>query len=177
MPKVDICQQKIVEVLESKSPKSLSEIYRHLGGLGKLSGSTAKQMRSLVDGIDNRVANNKAVGSVKSEGVRESPKAKPPKKAGKKTAKVVVPRHPSNPFRPGGYATLVDLIANAGSKGVGKEDLLKAYSKASGKDETHCRYDLAVILSASTTAEKMHRSCRDGFTILREGDHLRIKFD
>ena len=66
MSKLELSKEKIVEVLESKSPKSLTEVYRHLGGQGKLSGSTAKKMRSLVEGIDEWVANNKASAPTKT---------------------------------------------------------------------------------------------------------------
>ena len=178
MSKVEISQQKISVALESRKPSSLTEVYRILGGTGKLSGTLAAKIRGAVPGIEKTLAQNKDAGSAKSEGAGESPKANPPKKVGKKSAKIVVPRHPKNPFREGSsYGLLVDLLASVGPKGIGKPDLIKAYSSASGKDETHCRYDLAVILSASTTAEKMHRSCRSGFSILREGDHLRIRFD
>lgn len=183
MPKVESNQQKIIIALESRSPKSLTEVYHILGGAGKLSGSIAKKMRELVPGIEERLASNKAgAGTAKSEGSEIQLKSKPAQKADKKPAKAAaktnILRHPKNPFRVGSsYGLLVDLLASVGPKGIGKPDLIKAYSSASGKDETHCRYDLAVILSASTTAEKMHRSCRSGFSILREGDHLRIRFD
>ena len=60
MPKVEITREKIVEVLESKSPKSLTDIYRHLGGAGKLSGSTAGKIRNLVPDIEKVMADNKA---------------------------------------------------------------------------------------------------------------------
>ena len=184
MSKIELSKEKIIEILESKKPKSLTEIYRHLGGQGKLSGSTAKQMRSLVEGIDNWVANNKAsAGSVKSE---ENPKPTLQKsgksKGSKKTAKASkkpskVPRHPKNPFREGsGYGLILDQIADAGSKGIGKEDLLKAYCKATGKDIVHAKYDLAVINSASETSERRHRSCADGFTIIKTVDNYRIRF-
>lgn len=190
MPKVEISREKIVEVLESKSPKSLTEVYRHLGGQGKLSGSVAGELRSLVDGIDDLVASNKAgAGTAKSEGepkgnkptLQTSGKSKGPKQSAKErspASKSKVPRHPKNPFREGsGYGLIVDLLAQAGAKGIGKPELIKAYAKYSGKKEINCRYDLAVILSASSTSEKIHRSCRSGFVIERESDHLRIKFN
>ena len=181
MPKVEISREKIVEVLESKSPKSLTEVYRLLGGGNKLSGSTAKKLRETVPGIEAIMAGNKA-GTAKSERLVVTPKDNRVRKAVKKTAKSLsktnIPRHSKNPFREGSsYGLLVDMIASAGSKGIGKPDLIRAFSKVSGKDETHARYDLAVILSASTDSERKHRSCRDGFALIREGDNLRIKFD
>ena len=176
---VKLSKEALIVVLETKSPKSLTEAYRLLGGEGKLSGSTAKRMRSLVASIDDWVDNNKA--KAEGESVADTQKAKPASKSAKKPAKApqksVVPRHPKNPFRPGGYATLVDLIANAGSKGIGREDLLTAFCKATGKDLQHAKYDLAVINSAREDSDKRHRSCADGFTILKEGDNYRIRFD
>ena len=181
MSKVELSPQKIIIALESRSPTSLSEVYRILGGTGKLSGTLAAKIRAAVPYIEKTLAENKGKAE-KAEGSVEPPKSKPAPKAEKKPAKAPkkspVPRHPKNPFREGsGYGLLVDLLAHAGAKGIGKPDLIRDYSKASGKDETLCRYDLAVILSASTTAEKLHRSCRSGFVIEREQDHLRIKFD
>lgn len=181
MSKVEISREKIIAILESKAPKSLTEIYRHLGSGDKLSGSVASKMRTLVEGIDNLVANNKAdAGTVKS---KPAPKAgstiqkKTPKKPAKDSAKTNIPRNSRNPFRPNsGYSLILDIISSA-KNGIGKEDLLKAYCKASGKDLAHAKFDLAVINSASENSDKRHRSCRDGFTILREGDNYRIRFD
>ena len=180
MSKIELSKEKIVEVLESKKPKSLTEIYRHLGGQ-KLSGTLAGKMRSLVEGIDTLVANNKAkAGTSKGEGatIHSDRTAKEvAQKPAKAVAKSKYPRHPKNPFREGsGYSILLDLIADAGAQGIGKPDLLKAYCKASGKDLTHAMYDLAVINSARQNSDKRHRSCADGFTIIREGDNFRIRF-
>ena len=180
MSKIDISQQKIIVALESRAPKTLSELYRILGG-HKLSGKIARQIRLAVPGIEKILAENKA-GAAKTEGEEVSPKSQPAKKADKKPAKAAkksaVPHDSRNPFRKSdsGYGLLVDLIANAGQKGIGKEDLLKAYCKATGKDIVHAKYDLAVINSASETSEKRHRSCADGFTVLKEGDNYRIRF-
>lgn len=185
MSKLKLSKESLILVLEVHTPKSLTEAYRLLNGEGKLSGSTAKKMRELVPDIDSWVARNKA-NAEKAEG---EPKAEKPtlptsgkskkatKKVAKASAKSKVPRHSKNPFRPGGYATMLDLVANSGSKGIGREDLLNAYRKVTGKDLTHAKYDLAVINSAREDSEKRHRSCADGFTILKEGDNFRIRFD
>ena len=180
MSKIDISQQKIIVALESRSPKSLSELYRILGG-DKLSGKIARQIRLAVPGIEKILAENKGK-TEKAEDDEVSTKSKSAPKAEKKPAKAPkkspVPHDSRNPFRKwdSGYGLLVDLIANAGQKGIGKEDLLKAYCKATGKDIVHAKYDLAVINSASETGEKRHRSCADGFTILKETDNYRIRF-
>ena len=181
MSKVDLSQQKIIIALESRSPKSLTEVYRILGGTGKLSGTLAAKIRAAVPGIEKILAENKA-GAAKTEGEEISPKSQPAKKAEKKPAKAPkkspVEHDSRNPFRKwnSGYGLLVDLIANAGQKGIGKEDLLSKYCEISGKDLQHAKYDLAVINSASETSEKRHRSCADGFTVLKEGDNYRIRF-
>ena len=145
-----------------------------------MSGSVANTMRTLVEGIDNWVANNKAVAPTKTDPAPKSDKGKfrTSKKLDEKPAtKSKVPRHPKNPFREGsGYGLLLDIIADSGSKGIGREDLLKAYCKISGKDERLARFDLAVINSARQDSDKRHRSCADGFTILKEGDNYRVRF-
>ena len=184
MPKVELSKEKIVEVLEAQSPKSLTEIYRHLGGQGKLSGSTAKTMRSLVPDIEERVAKNKAAVTVKSEPVQKDDATSHPseksKKVFKKPAKATkssIPRHTKNPFRPGsGYGLILDIIADAGAKGIGKPDLLKAYCKASGKDLTHAMYDLAVINSAAVGRTR-HRSMKDGVTVILDGANYQVSFN
>ena len=180
MSKLELSKEKIVEVLESQKPKSLTEVYRLLGGQGKLSGSLAGKIRILVPDIEKVVADNKA-GAAQVDGkpeatLRTSKTSKADKKTAKTVAKSKVPRHPKNPFRPGGYATLLDLIAAAGPKGIGREDLLKDYCKATGKDDQHARFDLAVINSARQDSDKRHRSCADDFTILKEGDNYRVRF-
>ena len=181
MSKIDISQQKIIVALESRTPKSLSELYRILGGTGKLSGKIARQIRLAVPGIEKILAENKA-GTAKAEGEEVSTKSKPAQKAEKTPTKAPkkspVTHDSRNPFRKwdSGYGLLVDLIANAGQKGIGKEDLLKAYCKATGKDIVHAKYDLAVINSASETSDKRHRSCADGFTIIKTVDNYRIRF-
>ena len=182
MPKVEVSREKIVEVLESKKPVSLTEVYRHLGGVGKLSGSTAGKIRNLFPDIEKVVAGNRAgEGKAKTVPVPTTGKVKfrTSKKTGKQpAAKNKIPRHPMNPFREGsGYGLLLDLIAEAGAKGIGKEDLLKAYCKATGKDLTHAKYDLAVINSAREDSDKRHRSCADSFVILKEGDCFRVRFE
>ena len=179
MSKVKITRDRIIVALETKSPKSLTEIYKILGGKGAVSGTVAAKMRELVPGIVDRLAENKA-GTAKSERPVVPTKEKRLPKAGKKpakaTAKTNILRPPKNPFRPqSGYGLLLDIIASA-KNGIGKEDLLKTYSKASGKDEQHAKYDLAVINSAREDSDKRHRSCALGFTIVKEGDCFRIRF-
>ena len=176
---IQIDAESISKALESK-PTSLTGLWKTLGGTGSVSGSASKRMREASPGIEAILAGNKGK-TPKAEGSEETTATKPAKRAEKKPSKIsksVVPHDSRNPFRKSdsGYGLLVDLIAAAGSKGIGKEDLLKAYCKASGKDLTHAKYDLAVINSAREDSEKRHRSCADSFTILKEGDNFRIRF-
>ena len=176
---IEINADSIKKALESK-PTSLTGLWKVLGGSGSVSGSASKKMREAVPGIEAILSANKA-GTAKAEGKVVPPKSKRGQKDEKKPIKPQkkspVPRHSKNPFREGsGYGLLVDLIANAGSKGIGKPDLLKAYCKATGKDIVHAKYDLAVINSAREDSEKRHRSCADGFTVLKETDNYRIRF-
>ena len=173
---IEINAESISKALESK-PTSLTGLWKAIGGSGSVSGSASKKMREAFPGIEGLLAENKGK-TAKAEGAVEPLKSKPVKKVEKKPAKSPkspVPRHPKNPFREGSsYGLLVDLIA--GSKGIGKETLLAEYCRLSGKDLQHAKYDLAVINSAREDSEKRHRSCADGFTILKEGDNYRIRF-
>ena len=178
MPKVEITREKIVEVLESKSPKSLTEVYRHLGGVGKLSGSTGKLMRTLVPNIEKVVAGNRA-GEGKAEGnpeaiLRTSGKSK---NSGKKTHKAMYPHCDKNPFRErSNYALAFDVLA-AYPDGLPLAEWRERYAKAARKSLKLASYDIQVLLTAkgSPTSER-HRSCRDGFYIERETDHVTLKF-
>ena len=114
MSNAQITRESLILIFEAKSPQSLTEAYRLLGGKGNLSGSTAKRMRTLVPGLDEWVARNKAEAG-KAEGkakvgaepkgnqptLRTSGKSKATKKPAKTSAKSKVPRHKDNPFRPG----------------------------------------------------------------------------
>lgn len=180
MPKVEISQQKIIIALETRSPKSLTEIYKILGGTGKLSGSVAHRMREAVPGIEKVLAQNKAAGTLKAEVPEIQLKSKPVQKAvtkpAKASARTNIQRHSKNPFREGsGYGLLVDIIASSGSKGIGKDDLLKAYCKATGKDLQHAKYDLSVI-NSGVPGRTPHRSMKDSVTVLRDVDNYRVRF-
>ena len=182
-----LIREALILVLDVKNPTSLTQAYRLLGGTTKPSQAVRTKMRELVPNVDELVARNKAKAEeAKGEAKKEEPKgggeetlrtsgkSKKPAKAGRPK----IPRHPKNPFREGsGYGLLLDIIADAGSRGIGKEDLLKAYCKASGKDLTHAKYDLAVINSAREDSDKRHRSCADSFTLLKEGDCFRVRFE
>lgn len=179
MPKIELNQQKIIIALESRSPKSLTEVYRILGGAGKLSGSVAKKMRSLVPGIEETLASNKA-GEMKAD---EKPPATIPKsgkseKTTKKNSKAKYARCEKNPFREGSnYSLAFDILASS-KDGFSLAEWRERYAKAARKPLKLAGFDTQVLLTAKDTLTgERHRSCRDGFYIEREGDHVRIRFD
>ena len=177
---IEINAESIKKALESH-PTSLTGLWKALGGSGSVSGSASKKMREAVPGIEAILSANRA-GTAKAEGRVIPTKSKRGQKGDKKPAKApkksAVPHDSRNPFRKwdSGYGLLVDLIANAGSNGIGKEMLLSEYCRITGKDLQHAKYDLAVINSASKDSDRRHRSCRDGFTIIKEGENFRIQF-
>lgn len=176
---IEINAESIRKALETTKCTSLTGLWKALGGSGSVSGSSAKKMREAFPDIEVILAGNKA-GTAKSEGAVLPLKDKQVRKADKKPAnspKSTISRHQKNPFREGSsYGLLVDLIAAVGSKGIGKETLLAEFCRLSGKDLQHAKYDLAVINSASEDSDKRHKSCADGFTIVRTVDNYRIRF-
>ena len=174
--KTQLTEELVRQAIKDSGANSFTSLYRALGHKAKPNGKATATIKALVPEIEELLKANKPEGTPKSEPSSEKKSNKPtPKATGFKSTKF--PRHPKNPFREGsGYGLLTDIIASAGTEGIAKPDVLKAYCKATGKDDIHARYDLAVINSASTVSERKHRSCRDGFSILRDGDNLRIKF-
>jgi len=178
MSRIELSKEKIVEVLESKKPVSLTEVYRHLGGVGKLSGSTAGKIRNLFPDIEKVVAGNKAVAA-QADGkpeatLRTSGKSKTP---GKKAFRATYPHCDKNPFRDGSnYALAFDVLASS-RDGLPLAEWRERYAKAARKSLKLAGYDIQVLLTAkdSPTGER-RRSCRDGFYIERDGDHVTLKF-
>ena len=175
MPKVEITREKIVEILESKSPKSLTEIYRHLGGEGKLSGSVADKIRNLVPDIGKVVAGNKAK-AMPQEG-KANFRTSNTSNSAKKIAKATYPRCDKNPFREGSnYALAFDILA-ANKDGLPLAEWRERYAKAARKSLKLASYDIQVLLTAKETPTgERHRSCRSGFYIERQCDHVTLKF-
>lgn len=178
MSKVELNRENIVAILESKHPKSLTAVYRLLGG-HKLSGSTAKKMRLLVEGIDNWVANNKAdAGSVKTEVKPEPTSPMSGKSKGAKTASKAnkYPHSQSNPFRANSnYALAYDVLA-AYPDGLPLATWRELYAKAAKKSLILASFDTQVLLTAKDTPNgERHRSCRSGFFIERQCDHVTLK--
>lgn len=101
-------------------------------------------------------ATGKKTGATKriEAGTEAAATKEPTKKTGPKSAN-------GNPYRQGShYAICFDCLAKMGkAKPVSRKALLEAYCKASGKDDMHGRYDLAVCLSPTKQGEG-HRSSR-----------------
>lgn len=183
MSKVEISRENIVAILESKSPKTLTDVYRLLGAQGKkLSGSVAKKIRELVPGIEERLASNKA--SAETAMVERIPKGdgatnriSKKSKGVKKTSKTgQFPHSKDNPFRPNSnYALAFDVLASF-PDGLPLATWRELYAKAAKKSLKLASFDTQVLLTAKDrpTSER-HRSCRSGFYIERQCDHVTLK--
>lgn len=177
MSKVEITRERIAEILESQKPKSLTEVYRLLGGQGKLSGSLAGKIRNHVPDIEKVVAGNKA-GAAQADGKPEATiRTSKTSKGAKKTAKATYPRCDKNPFREGSnYALAFDILA-ANKDGLPLAEWRERYAKAARKSLKLASYDIQVLLTAKETPTgERHRSCRSGFYIERQCDHVTLKF-
>ena len=162
--------QPTVEVINealAKGAKSMTEIARHLGHKGSISGKLAKQIRELVPDIADRLKSN--IGQMYAKKVAEKI-ANNPKPTGK------FRRHPKNPFREGsGYALAFDVLASH-QTGVARDHLTNLYAKAARKPLKNASFDIAVLLSPkgeSVTSER-HKSCREGYGLKRDGNHYQI---
>ena len=179
MSKIELNQQKIIIALETRAPKSLTEVFHILGGAGKLSGSVAKMMRELVPGIEERLASNKAGEGEAEEKPRATiPKSGKSEKTAKKNSKATCPRCDKNPFREGSnYALAFDILA-ANKDGLPLAEWRERYAKAARKPLKLAGFDTQVLLTAKDTPTgERHRSCRDNFYIERQCDHVRIRFN
>ena len=83
-------------------------------------------------------------------------------------------RAEGDPFRPNSsYSVVFSVLHRAGAAGITRQNLIAEVSKITGKDERHAGYDAAVLLSAKQNGER-HQSCRSGFWIERNNDHLKL---
>ena len=190
----EITKKAVQVILKRQHPKSMTAISKALGRKGSISGSLSKRIKEWFPNIDEILKSNQAISEISE--VSESNDAseineisetnetsetksveKPAKKAVAKTSSKY-PRHPKNPFRVGSsYAKAFDILA-AYRKGMHRTLLGEVLAKETGKDLKRASYDAAVILSAkeSNTGPR-HRSCRDGFWIQRENDHVQLVID
>jgi hypothetical protein len=175
----EVTQEAIINAIH-QGATSLSQVHRALGYTASISSSQSKKYRALVPDIELRFAQAqgeqselKKQGMVKGKGGAIKA-ANTTKKSGRPRRSY--PRTKANPFREGSsYALAFDVLSSF-PKGVSRQELLKAYSKASGKDLKHAGYDLSVLLSAqeSVTGPR-HRSCREGFWVERQNDHVTLR--
>lgn len=86
-------------------------------------------------------------------------------------------RSDKNPFREhSSYATAWDILF-AHPAGLPRQKLVELLAKATGKSVKRAGYDVSVVVSpasASPTSIR-HRSCRDGYGIERENDHVVLR--
>ncbi len=174
---VQITVESISKALESSKPTSLTGLWKALGGTASVSGSAASKMRELVPGIEERLASNKA-GEMNAE---EKPRPTIPKsgktgRGAKKNSKAMYARCAKNPFREGSnYALAFDVLASF-PEGLPLPTWRELYAKAARKSLTLASYDIQVLLTAKDTPTgERHRSCRSGFYIEREADHVTLK--
>ena len=178
---IQINAESISKVLESTKPTSLTGLWKALGGTGSVSGSASKKMREVAPDIETILAGNKS-GTAKAD---VSPKSNKPtfqpsgkSKGVKKTSKT--PKYPhiqANPFRPNSsYALAYDVLA-AYPEGLPLATWRELYAKAAKKSLKLASFDTQVLLTAKdrSTSER-HRSCRSGFYIERQCDHVTLKF-
>lgn len=165
MSKLELSKEKIVEVLESKSPKSLTEVYRHLGGK-KLSGNVANKMRTLVPDIEGRLAGNKSGGPKKSDSV-----VKPGKPKVHQSEEAA-----STPYRKGSAYSKVYQILTEYPDGISRADLIREAARRCKKPASRSAFDVAVVVSPreSCTGPR-HRSARDGYFLEVEGSCLKLR--
>lgn len=166
MSKTELSKEKIVEILESKSPKSLTEVYRLLGGGDKLSGSVASKMRFLVPDISERLARNKVGDPLKPEAVAKpgKPKVHQPEEA------------ESTPYRKGSAYSKVYQILTEHPDGISRADLIREAARRCKKPASRSAFDVAVVVSPreSCTGPR-HRSARDGYFLEVEGSCLKLR--
>ena len=83
-------------------------------------------------------------------------------------------RAEGDPFRQhSSYSVVFSLLHQAGADGITRQKLIADLSRITSKDERHAGYDAAVLLSAKQNGER-HQSCRSGFWIERNNDHLKL---
>ena len=101
--------------------------------------------------------------SKKPTGIKPGKKAQPPRVEG-------------NVFRQGSsYATGYDIL-KAHPEGLPRKEFVQLLAKATGKSEKRAGVDAAVILSARDSATgPRHRSCREGYWIVKTNDHYQLR--
>lgn len=168
MSKIEISLERIIVVLELKHPKSLTEIYHHLGGKGSVPGSVAAKMREFVPGIMERLAENKSGDPMKPE-----PVVKPRKPKVHQSEEAA-----STPYRKGSAYSKVYQILTEYPDGISRADLIREAARRCKKPASRSAFDVAVVVSPreSCTGPR-HRSARDGYFLEVEGSCLKLRTD
>lgn len=196
--KTELTAENVRKTIEEKKPTSMTQLAHGLGYRGSVSGGLTRKLRVLVPDIDSLLA-GKAEPAKGANGDAPAPR-KPPKAGkaakpaagdGKPTtgkpdakAKGKWPRDPRNPFREGSsYGVCYDILA-AHKAGLPKEKLVALLAEATGKDSKRAGYDAQVVLSARPNEDGLNnndsprnRSCRPGFWVRRENDHVTLVVD
>jgi len=164
---------------------NIGDLFKENGVQGKPAAKDAKVVKEVAQPKEQRKKDSaKPAKAAKPAKTVKTPKAAKPPKAPKasspatETTPALYPRHDKNPFRVNSsYAKAFDCFASF-KHGVRRDELLTKVAEAVGKDVKHAGYDLSVILSAkeSNTGAR-HQSCREGFWVRRENDHLTIVID
>lgn len=93
-----------------------------------------------------------------------------------KKSKTAFPPANGCPFRSGSAYATVYSILSAHPAGITRQKLIELAAKATSKSIKRAGFDVSVLLSAKESlTSKRHRSCRDGFWVQRENDHLVLK--
>jgi len=180
-------KEKVRLVLEKKYPASLNELGR-LIGYKKISGSTVKRIKTLLPGIEKLLKGNRTIQDLESPAKKSTTPTnivkKPAVKSTKSPIKKAVkksnyPQNPKNPFRLGSsYGKCWQLLYKHINGGIHKSKLIKALAEATGKSEERAYYDAMVLLSArDSNSGKRHRSCKEGFWVKKENDHVVLMID
>lgn len=161
--------QAVVEKCLQDGAKSMSELYKALGGKSKASGSFSSKIRTLCPNVDDRLKANQVVKPENSN--KPSDATKP----AKNKSSLKFSRHSKNPFRPSSsYGVAFDILA-AHPKGMNKDELVRLLAKTTGKSEKLAGYDASVVLSAKESPTGMrHRSCKEGFWIHKENKFVKL---
>jgi len=173
----EIKKSDVSKILYGKKPTSLTQISKALGYKGSISGDLSKKIRKWFPTIDSwlkRNAEDKKRKGKKKGGSKNAAKTK-----AKPIRKTKYRRHPENPFtrENSSYSKCFNILASF-RKGLHREKLAELLAKETGKRIANAKYDVAVLVSAkeSNTGPR-HKSCKDGFWIKRESDHVQMVID
>jgi hypothetical protein len=125
-------------------------------------------------------ANPKETGMSKKSASKKhkTAKTKRPKQnqGSKPKTKGMVPRVSSNPFRDGSsYGVGYDILASH-KEGLPRQKFVELLAKATGKSTKRAGFDAAVVLSAKDgPTGPRHPSCREGYWVIRENDHVVLR--